>query len=448
MAKGDLTTGSASRALYRLTAPMVLGVMSTILVQTLEIGFIGQLSTAHVAAITFTFPVTLILSSIALGVSIGTSSVIARSIGAGNHRDSRRLATHSLVLVMILGACLALLGWLLIDPLFTLLGAPPEMLPMIHDYLDIFYPSAVLFTGAMVASSILRASGNANLPGVVIALASVLHLILDPFLIFGWWGLPRMELAGAATALAVTRALTIVVLVLAVWRRRLMHPITRLAGMGNSAKRVLHVGGPAAATQTIGPLSAMLMTRLIADHGEVVVAAFGVATRIEMVAVIALFALSGSIGPFVGQNWGAGRLERVQAGMYAAYRFCLIWGLVAAGLAWLAGGVVSAWINQNPPVVATAALYLSIVPISYGAWGVLMMVSAAFNGLGKPIPSTILSFTRMFLVQVPLAILLNYWFGYVGIFAATAITNTVMGAVACWWFQRKILARKPQNGPS
>ena len=96
-------------------------------------------------------------------------------------------------------------------------------------------------------------------------------------------------------------------------------------------------------------------------------------------------------------------------------------------------------IDTNPEVVATARHYLAIVPISYGLWGVLMVTSAAFNSLGKPIPSTIMAFTRMFVIYVPLAMLADHFFGYSGIFVATALAN---GAMGCWgylWFKRSIL---------
>ena len=146
MSQKDLTQGSVSSSLAKLTAPMVLGVSSSIVVQTLEMGFIGQLSTQHVAAITFTFPLTMVLTSLALGVSIGTSSVISRSVGSGQATDVARLGTHSLILLGIFMATLSLIAWMAIDPLFLALGADPSTLVLIHSYLDYYLPATVLFT--------------------------------------------------------------------------------------------------------------------------------------------------------------------------------------------------------------------------------------------------------------------------------------------------------------
>jgi putative MATE family efflux protein len=437
MSQKDLTQGPVAASLFKLTAPMIMGVSSSILVQALEIGFIGQLGTESVAAVTFTFPVTMILTSIALGIGIGTSSVIARSVGGGDFGDVQRLGTHSLILVAGLMVVLGTIGWLTIDPVFRALGAPEQSLSLIRSYLDIYYPGTILFTTTMIAGSIMRANGNANIPGVVMTAGALLNLLLDPFLIFGWFGFPRMELAGAATAMTVTRLITTLVLLYYVWRSDLINTRRIWDRFVESTRRILTIGLPAIATQMIGPVSAAIITRMLANSGETVVAGFGVAVRIESVAVMLLFALSGSIGPFVGQNWGGNRIDRVHQGLRVTYQVCIAWGLLAALPLLFIGPTISGWVDDNPSVIEVAAVYLAIVPWSYGLWGVLMMASASFNALGKPIPSTILSFTRMFIVYVPLAVLLNRNMGYTGIFIASALTNAVMGIAAYMWFKRR-----------
>jgi putative MATE family efflux protein len=432
----DLTQDSVSRSLFRLTAPMMIGVSSNILVSMLEIAFIGQLGTQQLAAITFTFPLVMILTSIALGIGIGTSSVIARGIGSGARQEAQRIGTHSLLLTAAITFALSMLGWATIDPVFTALGATPEVMVHIHRYLDIYYPGVVFMTLTMVAGNIMRANGSANIPGMVMTLGALLNLLLDPILIFGWFGLPRMELAGAATAMLITRIGTAAVLVYYVARGDMILTRQVLAGFVGSCRRILHVGIPAMATQLIGPVSGAVVTRLLAGHGEVVVAGYGVATRVEAVAVMLLFALSGSIGPFIGQNWGANRPERVAQGLKVTYQFCLVWGMIAALPMIFFGGTIAGWIDHNPTVIATAAFYLAVVPWSYGLWGILMMTSASFNALGKPIPSTVLSFTRMFVLYIPLALLLNHLLGHEGIFIATAVSNALMGILGFLWFRR------------
>jgi putative MATE family efflux protein len=438
----DLTQGPVARSLFRLTAPMMLAVSSSIVVQMIEIGFIGQLGTAQIAAVTFTFPITMMLTSVAMGISIGTSSVIARRVGAGDWDSVRRLATHSLLLVGSLLSMLALVLTASIRPTFTALGAHGEVLDYIDDYLVVYYPGAVLFTVTMVAGSTMRATGDARIPGLIMTASAALNLALDPILIFGWFGLPALGLTGAAVAMVVSRlAMTALLLYFAAYRDRLFLSV-RLwrSGILASWREVSVIGIPAMATQMIGPISGAVVTRLLASHGHDIVAGFGVAGRIEGVAVMLLFALSGSIGPFVGQNWGAGDHDRVRAGMHVAYRFSLAWGAFAWLVLIAIGDRIVPLIDTNPDVVDVARRYLAIVPFSYGPWGVLMMASAAFNSLGRPIPSTIMAFTRMFVLYVPLALIADRFYGYAGIFVATATANCVMGSWSYAWFKRAVLS--------
>ena len=394
MSNHDLTQGRVSTSLAKLTAPMMMGVSSSIVVQTLEMGFIGQLGTAYVAAITFTFPLVMILTSIALGISIGTSSVIARSVGSKQYsntsgsepadaNDVPRLGTHSLILVFVAMVVIAALCWLIIDPLFLAMGAEPEMLPLIHSYLDIYLPGSVLFTTAMICGSIMRANGSAAIPGIIMTVGSVINLILDPFLIFGWFGLPAMELAGAATAMTLTRFLTLVVTLWYVYHGSMVLTKDVFKGWLASTKRILHIGVPAIATNLIGPFTAAYITFLIADYGQDAVAGFGVAGRLEALAAMLLFALSGSIGPFVGQNWGAHEFNRVRRGVNVSYLFSLGWGFLVAIPLFFFGEDIARLIDAKPEVVEVAGIYLALVPWSYGLWGVLMMSSASFNASGQ-----------------------------------------------------------------
>ena len=444
MPQTDLTQGPVSLSLAKLTAPMMMGVSSSILVQVLEMGFIGQLSTAHVAAITFTFPLTMVLTSIALGISIGTSSVIARSVGQqsqsqSNSDDVQRLGTHSLILVSVAMSVLATLCWLSLDPLFLALGAKPEMLPLIHSYLDIYLPGSIFFTTSMILGSIMRANGSATAPGVIMTVGSLIHLLLDPILIFGWFGLPAMELSGAATAMTLTRFGTLIVIMLFVFKKQMVLRKDHLRDFLASSRRILHVGIPAIATNLIGPVTAAYITRLMANYGETAVAGFGVAGRIESVAAMLMFALSGSIGPFVGQNLGAKRIDRVRQGVRASYKFSLIWGFAVALPLFVFGEAISGLIDSSPEVIAVAALYLALVPWSYGCWGMLMMATASFNAVGKPLPSTALSFARMVIVYIPLASILDHYYSYRGIFIATLISNALFGVAAYYWFRSQML---------
>jgi Na+-driven multidrug efflux pump len=272
---------------------------------------------------------------------------------------------------------------------------------------------------------------------------------LDPFLIFGWGPIPAMGLNGAALALVIGRGtLFIVTFYVLYTRENLLDPvIPGLAEVMQSWRQIMAVSIPATATQLIGPVSTAIIVALLASHGEEAVAGFGIASRIEGLSVIPLFALSASIGPFVGQNWGARKFDRANQAMNLSFMFSMGWGaLIATVIALLASSLVSLFAS-NPAVSGIALIYLYLVPISYGGWGVLMMSSAIFNSLGRPLRSTLMSVTRMFILYVPMAVLAERYFGYLGIFASACATNFTMGLIGYLWNRKtwlpEIIAHSP-----
>lgn len=402
--------------------------------------FVAKLGTEQLAAISFTFPVIMVISAVAIGLGAGTSSIVARAIGSGNWPRVQRLATDALVLSAIIGFLLALIGYLTIDPLFSAMGANEQTLPLIREYMSIWYFGAVFLILPMVGMSAIRATGDTRLPSTLMIAAAILNLILDPILIFGFGPVPALGLEGAALASVIARVLsllaTLVVLKLKV--DMLAFRFKSIKDLSSSWREVLHVGLPAAGTNAIIPVATGLATAMIAGFGQSAVAGFGVATRVESVVLILFYALSSVIGPFCGQNLGVGNKERILRSLWLCTAFSLISGVVLAIFLWLAGAKIAALFDPQPAVVAVAVLYFLWVPLSYGAAAMVMIMNAAFNGLGRPLPAVAVSVGRMIVVFLPLAWLGKKLFGLAGIFGALMIANIVCGFGAYWWLRHTV----------
>ena len=437
-AETRLVQGPIGQGLLRLTAPMILGITASIGAGIVEAFFLAQVGTKELAAYSFTFPVTSAVMSLSLGISIGVSSVLARTVGSGNQAQVKRLTSDGLSLVAVVMITVSLIGWLTIEPLFAMLGADVTTLPLIVDYMSIYYISLVLLAVPSVGANALRATGDASISGTIMVSGSILHMVLGPFLIFGLLGLPALGLAGAAWANLIARLLVFIVTIYVLAYREHLLSYTQLtfqAVMG-SWRRIMAVSIPATATNLIGPVSTAIVVSLLSSFSQEAVAGFGIASRIEGLFVIPLFALSASIGPFVGQNLGADRYDRANAAMIWSFKYSLGWGALVAILLYFLRNEVSALFDDNTTVIEVAALYLLLVPVSYGSWGVLMMASAIFNSLGKPVSSTIMSIIRMFVLYIPLAFLGKWAFGIPGIFLASAASNILMGIIAFRWNRR------------
>ena len=435
-----LTTGPVVRTLVSMALPMMVGIVGMVAFHLVDTFFVGRLGTMQLAAMSFTFPVVLVVSSIARGLGVGVSSVLARAIGAGDHHRIQRLTTDGLVLSLLVVSTFVFAGLFTIEPLFRLLGAGDDIMPLIKTYMSIWYWGMPFVVIPMVGNNAIRATGDTRTPSLIMVVAILINMVLDPVLIFGPGPFPRLELAGAAIATVIARAVTLVVSLLVLWRREKMlsFEIPRLREVLESWKRILFVGIPAAGTLIIIPLATGIVTRLVSAYGAESVAGFGVASRIEMFAGTPVIALSTVLIPFIGQNLGAGKLERIQHGLKYSRLFALLWGLVLLLVFLAASRPIAAIFNNNSAVIEATSLYLLIVSVSYGAQGVFQLISSAFNALNKPLHAAGLSILRVFVLYVPLAALGAFWFGLKGIFAAATLATLVVGVVSYFWMRASL----------
>jgi len=436
--KAKLTEGSVGRHLVNMTVPILFGITMMMAQSIIDAWFLGKVGDHALAAFSFGFPILMVITSVAIGLGAGTSSVVARAIGSGDHRRARRLATDSLLLSFMITATMAAIGILTINPLFKVLGAPPDMIPMIRSFMTILYSGVPFLVVGMVGTSSMRATGDTVLPGKLMMAGALLNVILDPIFIFGVGPVPAMGLDGAATAALMARGMMFLGTIYFMVHRLDMVSFNKpkLGELKKSWADILHVGLPAAGTNAIIPIAMTLITAMIARYGPDAVAGFGVASRLESLVLVIFYALSSVIGPFVGQNLSAGKERRIQRSLRLVALFCMGAGLVIAVLLAFAAGYLPTLFSQNPDVTDVTRLFLWIAPVSYGAYGVVMVMNAAFNGLGRPMPAVYISATRMILLYLPLAIIGRQLYGIAGIFGAYAAANLLSGLLSYLWARR------------
>ena len=431
------TEGSVAAHLVRLSGFMVMGFLTMTIAQLIEAVYLGIVGTAELAAIAFTFPLVMSLNAAVRGLGVGGSSVIARVIGSGDHERGARLTSHCLMLVAAFATLCVVAGIPGSHAFFVLLGAHGRALELADQYITIWFIGFVFFATSMVGTALMRSAGNAAMPGIVMTVGSLLQVMIAPFLIFGWIGLPALGIAGAAWAFVIARLVSFGLTMYSLaFNERLLRGA--LHGWLDSTRQILHVGIPAVASNLVPPLSTGVVTRLLAGFGHGVVAGFSVASRIEAVMSMVVIAVGASVGPFVGQNWGARQFERVREALKLCNGFCVAWGFASFVLMLISARFLVGLINQEPDVVDAASHYLVIIPLGLGFMGVMGVSSACFNALGKPTPPLVLSLLRLLVLLIPLALIGRDIAGYQGVFAATTITSIIVGVLAWTWNNRTV----------
>jgi putative MATE family efflux protein len=312
----------------------------------------------------------------------------------------------------------------------------------------------ILYTGVpfvvvgMVGMAGMRATGDTRLPSKIMILGSVLNVALDPVLIFGVGPIPGFGLNGAALAALIARgAIFASAVYLLRYRLNMISFNKPDAGeLTSSWRDILHVGIPAAGTNAIVPVGAAVITAMIARYGPDAVAGFGVASRIESMMLVMYYAMSAIIGPFVGQNLSAGKEDRILQALRLCTGFCIVSGLVIAVVLALLADLLPSLFSDSADVISVARNFLWIAPIGYGAYGIVMVMNASFNGMGHPMPGVAISVGRMLVLYVPFAMLGMYLLDERGIFAAYAAANILSGIIAYRWAMRMV--RKEFDRPA
>jgi putative MATE family efflux protein len=419
---------------------MAVGLIAIISFGAVDLFFVSMLGDAPLAAMSFAFPVIWLLASISIGFEAGAASCISRAIGKNDQSMASRQSTDTAALAGLVSLALCMIGLATIDPLFRRLGATDEVMPLIHDYMGIWYFAEPLAAVMWVCLASMRARGNAMLEGKIITSAAVINVVLDPVFIFGWFGFPRMEIAGAALATLVANAVMLAgTLSLLHFRLGIFAtPFTALRNIFDSWRRMLRVGLPAIATNAIVPVANGIIVAMIASYGVDAVAGFGIAMRIEPLFLIPFYALSAVSSPFMGQNYAAGKLDRVMTARITIGRFCVGYGLVLAVSLALLALPVTAVFSSTEAIQDVAVEYLWIMAISYGGYGMVMSTCASFNGIGNPGPGVVLSSLRVLILFLPLAFAGRALLGISGIFIASALCNVVVGLLAFAWLGRRL----------
>lgn len=417
---------------------MALGVLSLLGFQLVDSAFIARLGTAPLAAQSFTFPLTFLIIGVQVGLGIAIAALISRALGAGEEHRARRLGSLVLIIGSLTIAALAMVLWLVQEPVFRLLGADAATLALIRAYwapqLLAAWLGAVLYFGY----SLFRAHGDTRLPGKLMVLSSLINVALDPLLIFGIGPWAGLGLPGAAWATAIAFASGLVLIAHRLWHSDWLASAGLLAEARHSSGAFAGVAGPAMVSQLMPPLAAMLATAIIASLGATVVAAWGLASRLETVSLMVILALTMSLPPWLGRCYGANDWAQIRRLVGLALRVAILWQLMLGLLLALLAPWVAAALSGNPQVRDELAILIRGLLPSYALLGVCMLIVSAANALGWPLRAMLMSCVRLFVCYLPCLWLGAQWGGVVGVALGAALGNVLAGSLALILYRRSI----------
>ena len=428
--RDEIVSAPVRGVLYRLTMPMVIGIVAVFFFSLVDTFFIGLLGTKSLAAVSFTMPVALVVMNLAIGLGIASSALIARAIGGNELALAQRYISSSLLLTAVIAFVMIALGWQFNDDLFLLLGAAPELLPEIWQFMQYWWPGAWMMMLMIVINSSMRAVGNTKLPSMMMLGSAILNAVLDPMLIFGIGPIDGMGIAGAALASTICWAIVVVVMIYSLARIDLLHwAELTLKELLSICRRLMVVGIPAVITNVMVPIASGVLLAMVAPMGEQAVAAFGVGARIEPFSIVVVLALTSTIPVFVGQNFAAGQHARIWQALSVSIGFIIIWQLAVWLLLWLMSPLLALIFSQDPVVIKKIINYLMLMPIGYAGMGIVLCANAALNALQRTGVSMTLNLIRLVVFYVPFAWLGSVYYGFEGLLLGASLGNLIAGGM-------------------
>jgi len=427
--KHGLLSAPIAVVLRQMTIPMIFGIVAILMFNLVDTFFISLLGTEALAAISFTFPVTFGVNCITMGIGMGLSTNIGRLLGQGDTQHAARFSSHGLLLAVLLVLAASSAGLATIESLFSLLGAKAELIPLIEQYMQVWYLTIPLLVIPMAGNAAIRATGDTKTPAKIMMLAGVINGVLDPLLIFGIGPFPELGIQGAAIASALSWLGALCGSLYVLVKREKLLALPYLTTLYSDWKQILKIGTPAALSNAMTPLSGAILMMLLASHGTEAVAAYGAAQRVESLLLLVIMALTSALTPFIAQNIGAKNYPRSFAALFLSMRFSIVFQLLIFIMMVPLSVPLSALFSQEQSVRDLLWHYLLVVPFSYGFQGIMMVLISGLNAMHRPLHAFYWSALRLFGLTLPAAWLGSLLYDIEGLFFGIAFGNIVGGVL-------------------
>ncbi len=382
----DLTTAPIPALIKKISVPVAIGFFFNTMFNVVDTYFGGKISTEALAALSISFPVFFLIIIFASGLGTGSTAVISNAIGAGERERARKIIAQSISLGLIISVALTVLGPIVSPSLFRMLGASDSYLGLAVEYMDIIFYGSVFFTMIGVLSSVLQSVGNTTAYRNFLVGGFVLNVILDPWMLYGGFGMPAFGFRGVAIATIVVQIAGTIYLFLEAKKRGLVGKDTlrEMKPDGASYKEILKQAVPASINMVTVGIGIFVITYFINQFGQDAVAAYGIATRVEQIVLLPTIGITVAALSIIGQNNGAKKFSRVRETYMACMKYGVSIMAIGGVLIFALSRPIMDFFTDDSGVIDIGAHYLKIAALITIAYAILFITVSALQGMKKP----------------------------------------------------------------
>lgn len=439
----DLTKGDIRKQLWSLAWPLMLSVFFYTLYNLVDTYWVSKISPEAIAAVSISQIVLFSMVALSMGVSVGSGVVMAMNIGAKKIKEARRILGQSFVLAAIAAVFFTAFSLIFSTQLLTMSGATGLIFQPAFDYFSITAAGSIFLFMLMAIVFAFNSQGDTFTLTKLFVVSTVINIILDPIMIFGWFGFPELGISGAAIATLISQAVFIGLALhsLSGAHRMVRFQFSDLSFKLNSVKQVLAIGVPASLTQVIYPIGLAALTFITAlGFLEAGAVAFSLGFRIEFFAFLPAIGFGFAGVAMIGQNIGARKIDRARQSFKTALKYAFFASTGIGVLAVIfASGIIGVF-TSDALVTEYANSYMWFVALSYGFLAATMVEASAFQAIGRPWPGFFIFLLRFFIISAPLAYVLTQvlGMGITGIWAAIAVGSVISSTIGYFWIRKEM----------
>jgi len=406
----DWTTGSISRNLLALSWPLIVANSLNIMGPTVDMIWVGRLGTADIAAVGVAGMIVMLAHSLLIGLFTGLRSMVARHIGSKDKAGAIHVAQQAFVLSVIYSIILAVIGILFSEKILELLGTESTVVTLGAPYLQIQFVGMAAMTFRMMTDGTMQASGDTFTPMKLAIIFRGIHVVLCPFLVFGWWVFPDMGIEGAAITSVFAQSLgTILGLwILTSGRSRLRFNFKGYRFDPSIIWRINKIGMPSSIMGVQLQFGQLILMRVVVNFGTMALAAHTLSQRIDMILFMPLMGLGLGSGVLVGQNLGARKPQRSAMNGWVALAYGQGIMILCALLIIIWAEKVVGIFTSAPELVPVASLYLRIACGGYAVLSFNVILQQSIVGAGDTLAPMIISIVSIWVLQIPMAVMLSH----------------------------------------
>lgn len=425
----DYTRGSIRRAVFLLAVPMILEMCMESVFAVVDIYFVGHLGKNEaVSTVVLTESVLTIVYSLAIGLSMAATALVARRIGEKNPEAASKAGMQSLLIAFLFTTVISTTGLFFAPHILKLMGASAETIHIGTNYTRIIYGGSIVIMLLFLINGIFRGAGDASMAMRSLWIANICNIILCPVLIYGAGPIPGFGITGAAMATTIGRGIGVLFQLYHLFSGKRVIKVRRRDFVPDwpIIKSISNIAWTGTAQFLIASASWMVLARIMAEFGDTAVAGYGVAIRLIMFFLLPAWGMSNAAATLVGQNLGAQQPQRAEQSVWRTAKYNTIFMIFVTLVFMVFAQPIVAFMNKDVTVESYAVMALRIVSLGYIFFGVGMVVTNAFNGAGDTRTPTLINIFGFWMFQVPLAFLLAMVFklGPKGVFIAIVLAET------------------------